>query len=69
MNPKEAIQFDDFAKMDIRVGTNSRSRENAKSKQTFIESRYGIDVRTIVSGIAESFKPEDIIGKKVTFSN
>jgi methionyl-tRNA synthetase len=50
--------------MDIRTGTILKPK-NAESKQTFnFEIDTGIDVRTIVSGIAESFKPEDIVGKQ-----
>lgn len=64
---KEAIQFDDFAKMDIRVGTILEAEKMPKANKLLIlKVDTGIDVRTIVSGIAESFKPEDIIGKKVT---
>ena len=64
---KEAIQFEDFAKMDIRVGTILEAEKMPKANKLLIlKVDTGIDVRTIVSGIAESFKPEDIIGKKVT---
>ena len=64
---KEAIQFDDFAKMDIRVGTIIEAEKMPKANKLLIlKIDTGIDVRTIVSGIAESFKPEDIVGKKVT---
>ncbi len=64
---KELIQFDDFAKMDIRVGTILEAEKMPKANKLLIlKVDTGIDVRTIVSGIAESFKPEDIIGKRVT---
>ena len=64
---KEAIQFDDFAKMDLRVGTILEAVKMPKANKLLIlKVDTGIDIRTIVSGIAESFKPEDIIGKKVT---
>jgi methionyl-tRNA synthetase len=64
---KEAIQFDDFSKMDIRVGTILEAEKMPKANKLLIlKVDTGIDVRTIVSGIAESFKPEDIVGKKVT---
>jgi methionyl-tRNA synthetase len=64
---KEAIQFDDFAKMDLRVGTIIEASKMPKANKLLIlKVDTGIDVRTIVSGIAESFKPEDIVGKKVT---
>jgi methionyl-tRNA synthetase len=64
---KEAIQFEDFAKMDIRSGTILEAEKMPKANKLLIlKVDTGIDVRTIVSGIAESFKPEDIIGKQVT---
>jgi methionyl-tRNA synthetase len=64
---KEAIQFEDFAKMDIRTGTILEAEKMPKANKLLIlKVDTGIDIRTIVSGIAESFKPEDIIGKKVT---
>jgi len=64
---KELIQFDDFAKMDLRVGTILEAEKMPKANKLLIlKVDTGIDVRTIVSGIAESFKPEDIIGKRVT---
>ena len=64
---KEPIQFDDFAKMDLRVGTILEATKMPKANKLLIlKVDTGIDIRTIVSGIAESFKPEDIIGKKVT---
>jgi methionyl-tRNA synthetase len=64
---KELIQFDDFAKMDLRVGTILEAEKMPKANKLLIlKIDTGIDVRTIVSGIAESFKPEDIIGKRVT---
>jgi methionyl-tRNA synthetase len=64
---KEAIQFEDFAKMDIRTGTILEAEKMPKANKLLIlKVDTGIDVRTIVSGIAESFKPEDIVGKRVT---
>lgn len=64
---KDLIQFDDFAKMDLRVGTILEAEKMPKANKLLIlKVDTGIDVRTIVSGIAESFKPEDIIGKPVT---
>jgi methionyl-tRNA synthetase len=64
---KEAIQFEDFAKMDLRVGTILEAEKMPKANKLLIlKVDTGIDVRTIVSGIAESFAPEDIVGKKVT---
>ena len=64
---KEEITFDDFTKLDIRVGTILEAEKMPKTKKLLVlKIDTGIDTRTIVSGIAESFKPEDIIGKKVT---
>jgi methionyl-tRNA synthetase len=64
---KELIQFEDFAKMDLRVGTILEAEKMPKANKLLVlKVDTGIDIRTIVSGIAESFKPEDIIGKRVT---
>lgn len=64
---KETITFEDFSKLDLRVGTIIEAEKMPKTKKLLVlKIDTGIDVRTIVSGIAESFSPEDIIGKKVT---
>ena len=64
---KETIEFDDFTKLDMRVGTIIEAIKVPKTKKLLqLKVDVGLDVRTIVSGIAESFKPEDIIGQKVT---
>jgi methionyl-tRNA synthetase len=64
---KETIQFDDFTKLDMRVGTIIEAVKVPKTKKLLqLKVDVGIDIRTIVSGIAESFKPEDIVGQKVT---
>lgn len=64
---KEEIAFDDFTKLDIRVGTIIEAEKMPKTKKLLVlKVDTGIDTRTIVSGIAESFKPEEVIGKKVT---
>ena len=64
---KELIQFEDFAKMDIRVGTILEAEKMPKANKLLVlKVDTGIDVRTIVSGIAESFSPEEIIGKRVS---
>jgi methionyl-tRNA synthetase len=64
---KETIDFEDFTKLDIRVGTILEAVKVAKTKKLLqLKVDVGIDVRTIVSGIAESFSPEDIIGQQVT---
>ncbi|MFV1448313.1 methionine--tRNA ligase [Maribacter sp. HS] len=67
MPQKDTITFDDFSKLDMRVGTIIEAEKMAKAKKLLVlKVDTGLDVRTIVSGIAESFKPEEIIGKKVT---
>jgi len=64
---KETIEFDDFTKLDMRVGTIIEAVKVPKTKKLLqLKVDVGLDTRTIVSGIAESFKPEDIIGQKVT---
>jgi methionyl-tRNA synthetase len=64
---KDAITFDDFSKLDMRVGTIIEAEKMAKAKKLLVlKVDTGLDVRTIVSGIAESFTPEEIIGKQVT---
>ncbi|EGV43677.1 methionine--tRNA ligase [Bizionia argentinensis JUB59] len=64
---KEIITFEDFTKLDLRVGTILEAEKMPKTKKLLVlKVDTGIDTRIIVSGIAESFKPEEIIGKKVT---
>ncbi len=64
---KDTIQFEDFTKLDMRVGTILEAVKVPKTKKLLqLKVDVGIDVRTIVSGIAESFSPEEIIGQKVT---
>ncbi|WP_299217112.1 methionine--tRNA ligase [uncultured Dokdonia sp.] len=64
---KETIGFEDFSKIDMRVGTIIEAEKMPKTKKLLkLTVDTGIDVRTIVSGIAESFTAEEVIGKKVT---
>ena len=64
---KDESTFEDFTKMDLRVGTIVEASKMPKAdKLLVLKVDTGIDVRTIVSGIAKSFNAEDIIGKKVT---
>lgn len=64
---KETVTFDDFSKMDIRVGTILEAEKMPKTdKLMVLKVDTGLDVRTIVSGIAQSFSPEETIGRKVT---
>jgi methionyl-tRNA synthetase len=63
---KATIQFDDFSKMDIRLGTILEAEKVEKADKLLkLLVDTGIDKRTIVSGIAEHYKPEDIVGKTV----
>lgn len=64
---KETATFDDFTKMDLRVGTIIEAEKMPKANKLLVlKVDTGIDVRTIVSGIAEHFSPEEVIGKRVT---
>ena len=64
---KETIDFEDFTKLDIRIGTILEAEKVAKTKKLLkLKVDVGIDTRTIVSGIAESFSPEEIIGQQVS---
>ena len=63
---KEACTFDDFQKMDIRVSTILEAEKVAKTKKLLkLTVDTGIDKRTIVSGIAEHFTPEELVGQQV----
>jgi len=63
---KDAIAFDDFSKMDLRMGTILSAQKVEKADKLLqLTVDTGIDHRTIVSGIAEHYAPEDIIGKTV----
>jgi methionyl-tRNA synthetase len=56
---KETIQFDDFAKMDIRTGTILTAEKMEKSKKLLkLSVDLGFETRTILSGIAEHFSPK-----------
>ncbi len=64
---KETITFEDFSKLDLRVGTIISAEKMPKANKLLVlKIDTGIDVRTIVSGIAESFTAEEVIGKRVT---
>jgi len=67
MPQKEDISFDQFMAMDLRVGTILEAERVPKSDRLlkFLVDT-GLDQRTIVSGIAEQFSPEEMVGKKVT---
>ena len=64
---KENINYDDFMKMDIRVGKIIAAEKVAKTKKLMkLTVDTGIDQRTIVSGIAEHYTPEEVIGRQVS---
>jgi methionyl-tRNA synthetase len=65
---KETIDFDSFAKMDMRIGQITAAEKVEKSKKLLkLTVNDGLKDRTILSGIAEHFEPDVIIGKQVTF--
>jgi methionyl-tRNA synthetase len=64
---KETVSFEDFSKLDLRVGTIISAEKMPKAKKLLVlQVDTGIDIRTIVSGIAESFAAESVVGKRVT---
>jgi methionyl-tRNA synthetase len=66
-NLKPEIQYDDFAKLDLRVGTIIAAEKMEKADKLLkLTVDMGFETRTIVSGIALHYKPEDIIGRQVT---
>ncbi len=64
---KPEVSFEDFSKMDIRIGKIVKAERVEKSKKLLkLQVDTGIDVRTVMSGIAEYFSPEEMLGKQVT---
>ncbi len=64
---KDETSFDDFSKMDIRVGTILEAERVPKTDKLLkLKIDTGIDQRTVVSGIAEWYKPEEIVGQQVS---
>ena len=64
---KEIISYDDFAKLDMRVVKILTAEPMPKSKKLLrLTVDTGLGVRTVLSGVAEYFKPEDLVGKQVT---
>ncbi len=64
---KEVVEFDDFMKMDIRTGVILEAQKAPKADRLLqLKVDTGLDQRTIISGIAEFFEPEQIIGKEVS---
>ncbi|MCT2408902.1 methionine--tRNA ligase [Chryseobacterium antibioticum] len=66
-NPmKEEISFDDFTKIDLRTATILEAEKVEKADKLLkFKVDTGVDIRTVVSGVAESFTPEELIGKQV----
>ncbi|GAB4416456.1 MAG: methionine--tRNA ligase [Bacteroidia bacterium] len=63
---KAEISFDDFQRMDIRMGTILEAQRVPKADKLLqFKVDTGLDIRTIVSGVAEYFAPEDLLGKQV----
>ena len=63
---KEQITYDDFAKMDIRVATILEAQDIPKSKKLLkLTVDTGVDKRTVLAGIKEHYKPEELVGKKI----
>jgi methionyl-tRNA synthetase len=65
---KDVVTIDDFGKLDIRVGTVTAATKMEKSDKLLkLTIDSGLDTRTILSGIAKHYTPEEVIGKQVTF--
>ena len=65
---KSEVAIDDFAKLDIRIGTVVAAEKMPKSDKLLkLTVNSGLDKRTILSGIAKHYAPEDLVGKQVTF--
>ena len=63
---KPAIEFDDFDKIDLRVGLIEKAEKHPKADKLLIfQVKMGTERRQIVSGVAEHYKPEEMVGKKV----
>ena len=63
---KSEIVYDDFAKIDLKVGTIVAAEKVAKADKLLqLQVDLGFETRTIVSGIALHFQPQDIVGKQV----
>ena len=68
LNSLREITIDDFAKIEIRIGKVISCEKVKKSKKLlYLQLDDGMGGRQVVSGIAQYYKPEDLIGKKVQF--
>jgi methionyl-tRNA synthetase len=64
---KDSVSFDDFTKLDIRTATVLEAEKVPKTTKLLkLKIDTGIDIRTIVSGIAEYFEPQNLIGKQIS---
>jgi len=67
LSQKENISFEDFLKMDVRIGKVLEAEKVKKADKLLkLKVDTGLDIRTIVSGIAQQFSPEEIVNKQVT---
>lgn len=65
---KSEITIDDFSKLDIRIGKVTAAEKMEKSNKLLkLTVESGVDTRTILSGIAQHYAPEEMVGKNVTF--
>jgi methionyl-tRNA synthetase len=63
---KDPIEFDDFDKIDLRVGTIIKAEKHPKADKLLVfQVKMGTEVRQVISGVAESFTPEEMLGRKV----
>lgn len=63
---KDEIQYEDFEKLDLRVGTILSAEKHPKADKLLVfQVKMGTETRQIVSGVAEHFKPEECVGQKV----
>ena len=63
---KDPIEYDDFAKLDLRVGTILKAEKHPKADRLLVfQVKMGTEIRQIISGVADFYKPEDCVGQKV----
>ena len=63
---KPEITYDDFDKIDFRVGTIVKAEKHPKADKLLVfQVKLGTELRQVISGVAGSFKPEEMVGKKV----
>lgn len=63
---KPAIEYDDFDKIDFRVGTVLSAEKHPKADRLLVfQIKMGTELRQVISGVADDFTPEEMVGKKV----